>query len=180
MTRGPKLDRHLIDKLCDHIRIGTYVEIAVAACGVAKKTFYEWIKEGRLAFEKGERGLLLNPRENMLRKFLVSIQQASAESEHRDLQNIDKAAQNPKHWQAAAWKLERRYPKRWGRREEVHVGGGLAHDHQISVQGAIVQVIQHIEGQIPNVVVDDEFIEQSDDSGARLLPEPPRDNTRPS
>ncbi len=47
------------------------------------------------------------------RDFRRAVQRAKAQAEMRDVLIIGKASQ--KFWQAAAWRLERRYPHRWGR-----------------------------------------------------------------
>ena len=44
-----------------------------------------------------------------------------AEAELRDVMVINRAAQTT--WQAAAWKLERKYPNRWGLRSKHEIVG---------------------------------------------------------
>jgi hypothetical protein len=51
------------------------------------------------------------------RTFYTIIKQAKAYVLQRNLEIIDKAAADGK-WQAAAWKLERRYPMQYGRQEK--------------------------------------------------------------
>lgn len=51
------------------------------------------------------------------------MESAEAKALRRNLLLVQIAAQEPKHWQAAAWLLERRYPESFGRREHVtHAG----------------------------------------------------------
>jgi hypothetical protein len=52
-----------------------------------------------------------------LREFSDAVERAVAEAEARDVALIARAAE--KNWQAAAWRLERRAPARWGRREQI-------------------------------------------------------------
>ena len=53
------------------------------------------------------------------RKFLTSVEKAQAESESRDVALIAKAASED--WKAAAWRLERKQPRRYGPRVAVSV-----------------------------------------------------------
>lgn len=113
----PKLTVQLIDAIAQAIRKGTYVETAVALTGISKQSFYRWLRDA-----EGE-----NPNELCL-KLSDAVKKAMAESEQRDLDVIDRAAQEGV-WQAAAWRLERKHPDRWGRQSKVQLehsgpGGG--------------------------------------------------------
>jgi hypothetical protein len=57
--------------------------------------------------------------EKPYRQFADAVDQAMAESEARDLAVILKAAE--KNWTAAAWRLERRFPDRYGRNDRTKV-----------------------------------------------------------
>ncbi len=52
-------------------------------------------------------------------KFLNAVEKAQAESESRDVAIIAKAASDD--WKAAAWRLERKQPRRYGPRVAVSV-----------------------------------------------------------
>ncbi len=103
----PTLNNELIERLVNTIRGGAYVETAAAFCGISKDTFYRWL---RLAESDEASELLL--------KLSDAVKKAMAEAELRDLNVIDKAAQGGV-WQAAAWRLERKYHDRWGRQAKV-------------------------------------------------------------
>ena len=110
--RRTKLTDDLIDKICVLVRAGNYVETAAAYAGVHKETLYQWFRRGA------------SSRRGIYRRFADAVLKATAEAELRDLQIIASAAANGQ-WQAAAWRLERRVPLRWGRRDFVqaqHVG----------------------------------------------------------
>lgn len=128
----PKLTNELIEKITVLIRKGSYVETAVAFCGISKDTFYRWLRQGA----QEEAGIY--------RKLSDAIWVAQAESEIRDLEIIDKAAYGtpdklasdehgnlildskgnpvvteyglPPNWKASAWRLERKSPARWGKK----------------------------------------------------------------
>src|SRR5690606_31176789 len=83
--------------------MGAYIETAAAYAGINKSTLYDWMKRGARA------------KSGKYKEFSNAIEKALAESEMRDLAVIAKASQE--NWQAAAWRLERKFPDRWGRRK---------------------------------------------------------------
>ncbi|MDR3606246.1 MAG: hypothetical protein P4M08_02570 [Oligoflexia bacterium] len=105
----PKLTEELIDKLAVVIRHGAYIETAAAFCGVHKDSLYRWLKMAA-SDEATELHHKLND----------ALKRAMAEAEVRDLSVINKAAQEGI-WQAAAWRLERKHPERWGRQARLEV-----------------------------------------------------------
>lgn len=103
-----KLTPELQERLVAFLRAGNYVETAAACAGIHKDTFYEWCKKGR----KGEEPFAA---------FVEVVDKAIAESEARDVALIGKAA--TVNWQAAAWRLERKMPHKWGRHERHELTG---------------------------------------------------------
>jgi transposase len=106
MARKSKLTPEVQEKLLRYLRLGCYVETAAACAGISRDTFYDWMKRGG----KGEKPY---------KQFADAVDQAMAESEARDLAVILKAAE--KNWTAAAWRLERRFPDRYGRHDRTKV-----------------------------------------------------------
>jgi hypothetical protein len=102
-VNGPKtiLTEELIGRVEQMLRAGNYVEVACAAAGVGRRTFYEWLSRG----EEETIGLY--------KDFHDRVDHAKAEGEARNVALVAKAASTS--WQAAAWMLERQYPERWGR-----------------------------------------------------------------
>jgi hypothetical protein len=49
------------------------------------------------------------------RGFLNAIEKALADAEIRDILNIANAGKD--NWQASAWRLERKFPQKWGRKK---------------------------------------------------------------
>jgi hypothetical protein len=114
--RPTKLTPELQERICLAIRAGNYIEVAASFAGIHKDTFYRWLKRGARA----SRGIY--------REFSDAVEKALADSEAGDVARISKAAEQG-HWQAAAWRLERKHPQRWGRRDRVQTeisgpGGG--------------------------------------------------------
>lgn len=95
-----KLTPEVKEKLFRALRLGSYIETAANYAGITRQTLYNWIDRGR-------------KEESPYSEFVEELDQVLAEAELRDLAIIAEAAKEQ--WQAAAWKLERRYPDRWGR-----------------------------------------------------------------
>ena len=115
--RPTKLDDDVSGRIIAYIRQGQYVETAAAAAGISKFTFYEWLKRGAAI-----RGAAKPPRSELpYLAFSNAVERAMAEAEIRDV-NIVGAASITQ-WQAAAWRLERRNPTRWGRRDRIELSG---------------------------------------------------------
>ena len=109
--RPSKLTPDVSKRIIDSVRAGNYLETSAAFAGVSKVTLFNWMKRGN-AQKTGK-----------YREFLTSIEKALAEAEMRDVQTISKASE--KNWQAAAWRLERKFPARWGRKMEVGSIGSI-------------------------------------------------------
>lgn len=106
------------------IRGGNYIETAAAYAGISKQTLYNWLRRGA------------RQKSGQYREFALAVEQALAEAEMRDLALIEQAARDGK-WQAAAWRLERRFPKRWGRQDYLDL---LMQERQTQVQAKKKQI----------------------------------------
>lgn len=109
MGRPTKLTPEVQKKIVDAIRAGNYKEVAARYAGIGETTFYEWLKKG---------GQCKN---GVYTEFQKAVKNAEAEAEVRDVALIEMAAKE--NWTAAAWRLERRHPDRWGRKEHHEVTG---------------------------------------------------------
>lgn len=105
-----KYTEEILNQIVEAIRHGNYYETAAAYAGIDSDTLRRWMKWGRQG------------RDQMLIDFLEKVKQAKAEAEVRDLRYIGLAAE--KNWFAAAWRLERRYPNRWGR-QRLEITGNI-------------------------------------------------------
>lgn len=96
-------------KIVNAIRAGAYIETAAAAAGINKTSLYAWLK-------KGERypGTIFSA-------FADAVNEALAQAEMRDVLAISKAAGED--WRAAAWRLERKFPGRWGQITRTQISG---------------------------------------------------------
>lgn len=92
----------LTEAICVRLRLGNYLEVAAAAEGVNRDTLFSWFRRAR----DGNRTFLA---------FITAANAAIAVGEGLDLESIDRGAKGD--WRAAAWRLERRASRRWGKAE---------------------------------------------------------------
>ena len=102
--RHTKLTPVLQKKIIKYIAEGNYIETACNAAGVSKQTFYSWLRRGK----KGEEPFLY---------FLYDLSKERAKVEARNVMIIQEAAK--KDWKAAMAWLEKKYPKRWAKRDKL-------------------------------------------------------------
>lgn len=143
MSRPTKLTPEIQEKICNAIRAGNYIETAAAYSGVAKSTVFDWMRRG--AREKERVGK--NTRARIRKKevpyveFSDAVEKALADAEVIDVDIIRRAAKE--NWQAAAWRLERKFPDRWGRREKVEAdvshSGKVTERHEYDITQRIVE-----------------------------------------
>jgi len=105
-TRGrpTKLNPKVTRKICRAIVVGATYEAAAQYAGISYETFNEWMKAGRAATAPNE-----------FSDFSEAVEGANATAQVQFVLNIKDAA-NDGDWRAAAWMLERRFPKAYGQR----------------------------------------------------------------
>lgn len=125
--RPSKLTQELVDKIVPIIRQGNYIDVAAASAGVSKDTFYTWLRLGARvnagempARGTGKAGAYTRAELALFAALDSGVHQAVAEGQVFDMDRIDRAA-DAGVWQAAAWRLERRFPELYARRAEVVV-----------------------------------------------------------
>jgi len=94
MARKSKYTPETVAKIVQAIKLGATYELAAGYAGISESLFYEWLKG------KPE--------------FLEALKGAEGTGAMIWLAKIEQAASDG-NWQAAAWKLERRYPHMYGR-----------------------------------------------------------------
>ena len=142
--RPCKLTDELQQRIIDAMHHGAYIETASAYAGINKETLYRWLKLGARARDVGKK--------SKFTAFSNAIERAMADCELRDLETIGLFARGlpvevhhekttvdahghtstetkverriERHWTAAAWRLERKHPERWGRKMELSGPGG--------------------------------------------------------
>lgn len=115
MARPTKLTADVRADIADALKAGLSRELAAAKGGITYRTFRNWELRG----ERATRGRYF--------QFVQAVKEAEADAAHRWLLIIEQAAlgtgaHKTPHWQAAAWKLERRFPQTYGRQITEHAG----------------------------------------------------------
>jgi hypothetical protein len=112
-----------MEKIVKYVLEGNYVETACLICGVAKRSFYGWLKQGH----EEEKGIHAD--------FLHAIEKAAALSEAKDWNSIGSVGRS--NWQARAWRLERRFMKFQGSMATADVGESLSPEDEARIAGEL-------------------------------------------
>ena len=91
----------LVNKILEYIQVGMTNVAACHLCNINEDTYYEWMK--------------------VHAEFSEAIKEAEEKAEVVDLDFIRQA--RPRSWQAAAWRLERRFPERYALKNRHEVSG---------------------------------------------------------
>lgn len=111
--RPSKLTPEVQEKILTAIRAGNYAHVAAQYAGIGERTYYRWMERG----EKAKAG--------RYRQFWQAVKEAESEAEVRAVAIIQKKM--PDDWRAALTYLERKHPRRWGRRMDVTSGDEQLH-----------------------------------------------------
>lgn len=126
MGRPTKLTPEVQQRIVQAIQMGATYELACKYGGVSYDAFNEWRNKGDAAST------------GVYRQFCDAINDAEGKAAVSWLAKIEKAATDGA-WQAAAWKLERRYPHDYGKQVQ-----------EISGPNGNPVPIQHIMAVQPN------------------------------
>ena len=115
--RPTKLTKELTEEVAKYLRAGNYIETTAALVGINRDSIYEWLKRGAAEQERLKKNprARLRKREEIFVEFSDTVKKAQAQSEAMLVGLVGKAAE--KNWTAAAWRLERKFPDKWGRTE---------------------------------------------------------------
>jgi len=115
--RPTKLTKELIEEIAQYLRAGNYIETTAALVGIHRDSIYEWLKRGNAEIERVSKSnrARIRKKEEIFVEFTDTVKKAQAQAEAMLVGLIGQAAQ--KNWTAAAWRLERKYPDKWGRTE---------------------------------------------------------------
>ena len=127
LIQDPEKRKLILSGIVPYIEHGMSIVKACEASGVPVATYYRWKALGREVALRLEERELIEPDESFsaadvaMFEFLKSVSMAELQCMDRNLLSIQVASQN--HWQAAAWWLERRFPKEYGRSYKVEHSG---------------------------------------------------------
>lgn len=119
MSRPTKLNKETQAKICQAIQLGATYELAAQYGGVSYECFNKWRKRAEAELKRRlspgvKPGTKKWDAEELYVQFFQAIKDAEGKAVVGWLAKIEKAA-NDGNWAAAAWKLERRYPKNYGK-----------------------------------------------------------------
>lgn len=127
---GTKYTPELHRKIVDALRLGAFKKHAANSVGVSEQTLGTWLQwgaEGRVPYDR----------------FLHDVEQAIAADAIRNQTIISKAAagEHSGDWKAAAWNLERKFPRLYGHMAAGHdqVGGEKPFSPWKQPAGAVVR-----------------------------------------
>ena len=104
-----KISRQLTTAVAKAIRQGNTIRFACIDAGVSEVNYYRWRKRGKRILEVG--GVCETKMDKACLEFYQETEKAHADYALKLIEPVKKV----KHWQAAAWILERRYRKLFGR-----------------------------------------------------------------
>jgi len=120
--RRTLLDDQVLERISNALRNGAYIHHACEASGISTSTYHNWLERGRNERDRQNAGLKPDTAEAPYLEFLEAIEKAQAEGALDLLGEIANHARNGT-WQAAAWILERKFPRQWGRFDRTeHTG----------------------------------------------------------
>lgn len=115
MSRPTLLTEELQREICGYIENGNSYTTAYRLAGIGETTFHEWKSKGEKDIEAGK--------ESVYAEFAVAIKRANEKCKAWNVQQIMNAAGDKKHWTAAAWLLERKWPEEFAKTDKIdHTG----------------------------------------------------------
>lgn len=123
MARPTKLTPDVQEKITQALRMGATYDLACKYAGISYQTFRNWITraENELQRVSDNARASVTKAEHPYVELFDAVQKAEGDAAIGWLAKIEKAA-NDGNWQAAAWKLERRYSKDYNRNHTEHTG----------------------------------------------------------
>lgn len=103
--RPTKLTQELQKQICDLLAAGNFAETVCDYVGIAKPTFYDWIKRGERGWRSDINGGYV--------EFSNAVKKSMGQVEINTVKEVRRGVDN---WQSRAWWLERRHPDKWGNR----------------------------------------------------------------
>lgn len=120
------------------LELGVYLDAAAAYAGISGRTFRAWMVRGREDLEADP------PVDSAEASLVEKIDGAMARWEVATLERLDQVGKGV--WQKDAWRLERRLPDKYGRRNRVDVGDADGGPIRIVVQSVMGGEIAFVPG----------------------------------
>jgi hypothetical protein len=134
--RRTVLSKELLEKICSFIRAGTYDYVAAEACGVSRRTFFNWLERGEGRSERRQSPLHVH--------FVRAVRQAQAECRAAAEVTVKKI--DPKWWLARMHR-DRSGEPGWSDAQHVQLTGDRSGPLSIiQVRDAILAATEEEEG----------------------------------
>ena len=117
------LTDELHEQIVGLLRLGNYLHVAAAACGIGEQTISTWVRKGEefmSAAESEDRDHYAY--EVPFVRLAIDVKKARAMAQAKALHNIRRAAESG-NWQADAWFLERTDPQHYSRTQRTEISG---------------------------------------------------------
>ena len=108
--RKTKKTPERVERLLSNLREGLSQAASISQAGIAKTTFYNWLKEDE--------------------QFKADVESAEDFAEAVQIAQIKALGEAKMDWRAYAWLLERRFPDRWSAKRETEVTINQSNGHQ--------------------------------------------------
>lgn len=126
--RTTKLTPQLIADAEKYLKAGNYAITVISLLSISEKSWYRWL-------ERGER-----EKTGVYRDFYEAVKRGESVAEGGAVSEILRAGKEG-NWQAFAWFLERKFPKRWGRKTVVVMDDETVND-------PINELLKAIQGKV--------------------------------
>lgn len=126
--RATKLTPQVIADAEKYLKAGNYAITVISLLSISEKSWYRWL-------ERGER-----EKTGVYRDFYEAVKRGESVAEGGAVSEILRAGKEG-NWQAFAWFLERKFPKRWGRKTVVVMDDETVND-------PINELLKAIQGKV--------------------------------
>lgn len=126
--RATKLTPQVIADAEKYLKAGNYAITVISLLSISEKSWYRWL-------ERGER-----EKAGIYRDFYEAVKRGESVAEGGAVSEILRAGKEG-NWQAFAWFLERKFPKRWGRKTVVVMDDETVND-------PINELLKAIQGKV--------------------------------
>jgi transposase len=144
--RPSKLTEKTKKRLLAALQNGANQDEAARYAGIGESTFYRWMEKGA------------TKKRGQYREFWEAVKRTESEAAMISLDTI-RNAEKRGDWRAAAWKLERRFPDKWGKVDRQDV----TTEHTGGLKIELVSVPPRPEDQIPDGEEDELEAEEVDE-----------------
>ena len=135
-------DPLILARVVEATRKGHPIQTASALAGLSHTTAWEWMRDGTALLEASPG---VAPEELGSKAVWANeIKSAQAEMVDKQLDRIDIAAQEPKHWPAAMTLLERRFPNDFGRNQRIEIEQNVTVTHRLELGTAEAAILARI------------------------------------